>query len=137
MNPESISSWISYDTADRFIVPPKSEKKLNLIITAPSDAIPGGHYGAIFFNNPDTGEVDGNTVKMVKRTGILLLATVPGQIIYNTEFGDIGIDLSAAPSSAPSDWFSKLKRELDPRLTPPVLVNTDFAMNFSVPVSNK
>jgi hypothetical protein len=109
---------------------------MNLIITAPADAIPGGHYGAIFFNNPDTGTIEGNTVKMVKRTGILLLANVPGQIVYNTEFGDIEIDLSAAPSR-PSDWLSRIKRELDPRLSRPVLVESDFGMNFSVPVSNK
>jgi hypothetical protein len=32
---------------------------------------------------------------------------------------------------------SKLKRDLDPRITPPVLVESDFGMNFSIPVTNK
>ncbi len=62
---------------------------------------------------------------------------VPGKIVYDTLFGDIGIELSSAPAILePTDWISKLKRELDPRLTPPVLVESNFGMNFSIPVTN-
>lgn len=136
-DPESISSWVSYDSPESFVVPPHTEKKLNVILRAPSDALPGGHYGAIFFNNPDGTDASWNTVKMVKRTGILFLVNVPGKIIYDTLFWDIGIELSAAPDSGPTDWVSKLKQELDPRLTPPVLVQSDFGLNFSIPVTNK
>ena len=64
------------------------------------------------------------------------MVNVPGKIIYDTKFGDIGIDLSSAPL-VPSDWVSRIKRELDPRLTPPVLVQSDFGMNFTVPVGNE
>lgn len=134
---ESISSWMSYDSPESFIVPPHTEKKLNVIVSAPSDALPGGHYGAVFFNNPGTDATSWNTVKMVKRTGILFLVNVPWKIVYDTIFGDIGIELSAAPVSQPNDWVSKLKRDLDPRLTPPVLVESNFGMNFSIPVTNK
>jgi hypothetical protein len=54
-NPDSVSSWISYDSPERFVVPPRTERKLNVIVSAPADAVPGGHYGAVFFNNPDSG----------------------------------------------------------------------------------
>lgn len=137
-DPESISTWVSFDSPESFIVPPKSEKKMNVILRAPENALPGWHYGAIFFNNPETSDASGNTVKMVKRTGILFLVNVPWQIVYETLFGDIGIELSSAPGPVePKDWVSKLKRDLDPRLTPPVLVQSDFGLNFSIPVTNK
>lgn len=136
-DPESIASWITFDSSESFVVPPRSEKKMNVIVTAPKNALPWGHYGAIFFNNPESGGTSGNTVKMVKRTWILLLVNVPGKIVYDTLFGDIGIELSSAPAILePTDWISKLKRELDPRLTPPVLVESNFGMNFSIPVTN-
>ncbi|GAB0174775.1 MAG: hypothetical protein HHAS10_06540 [Candidatus Altimarinota bacterium] len=135
-DPDSVSSWISYDSPESFVVPPHSEKKIQVIVKAPNDALPGGHYGAIFFNNPEGSDTSGNTVKMVKRTGILLLVNVPGKIVYDTIFGDIGIELSSAPKSQPNDWISKLKRDLDPRITPPVLVQNDFGMNFNIPVTN-
>lgn len=135
-DPESVSSWITYDTPESFVVPPHTEKKIQVIVKAPADALPGGHYGAIFFNNPESTDANGNTVKMVKRTGVLLLVNVPGKIIYDTIFWDIGIELSSAPKSQPTDWVSKLKRDFDPRITPPVLVESNFGMNFSIPVTN-
>ena len=56
----------------------------------PPNAIPGGHYGAIFFNNP-TGNPSANTVTMLKRIGTLLLITVPGTITYDTVYGSIQV----------------------------------------------
>lgn len=75
---------------------------------------------------------------------------VPGKLIYDTEVGEIAIDvpLTSAPEfdipksdfSDPSTWQKWLKRiqkELDPRLDPPILVDTsDFSVDFTIPVTN-
>ena len=68
----------------------------------PADALPGGHYGAIFFNNPESASTDANSVKMVRRAGVLLLVNVPGKLIYDTEIGEIQIDIPSL-ESAPSN----------------------------------
>ena len=84
----------------RFSVPARGERKINFSVNPPSDALPGGHYGAIFLNNPESTSADANSVKMVRRAGVLLLVNVPGNLIYDTEIGEIKIevpDLNSAP----------------------------------------
>jgi hypothetical protein len=71
-------------------VPPKSEALVTVNINTPSNAVPGGRYGAVFFNRP-TVSADNNTVKMVQRIGTLFLVTVPGTISYNTAYGTMTI----------------------------------------------
>lgn len=51
----SLASWIQFTGSDHFTVPAKGEKKITFTINPPLNTLPGGHYGAIFFNNPDTG----------------------------------------------------------------------------------
>ena len=89
-DPIYASTWINFGSSSNFTVPPKSERQVTFTITAPPNAIPGGHYGAIFFNNP-TGNPNANTVTMLKRIGTLLLITVPGTITYNTVYGSIQV----------------------------------------------
>ena len=52
-DPVSVASWVKFEGATRFSVPAKSERKINFSVTPPKDALPGGHYGAIFLNNPE------------------------------------------------------------------------------------
>lgn len=72
------------------IVPPKSEAQVIVNINPPTNAVPGGRYGVIFFNRP-TGSVDANAVKMIQRIGTLFLVTVPGDITYDVVYGTIQI----------------------------------------------
>ena len=53
VDPASLATWIKFEGSSRFSVPPKSERKINFSVNPPKDALPGGHYGAIFFNNPE------------------------------------------------------------------------------------
>ncbi len=52
-------------------------------VTAPAGAAPGGHYGAIFFNNPDTNAAAANTVGMIRRIGMLYMMQIPGDIVVD------------------------------------------------------
>lgn len=71
---------------------------MNYIINTPANAVPGGHYGAVFFNSPDNS--DGGTISMNRRIGSLLLVTVPGDIVVAPEFGSILIDSHGGTSPA-------------------------------------
>ena len=50
---EFSSTWITVSESN-FVVPARTTKTITYTINAPANAAPGGHYGAIFFNNPDT-----------------------------------------------------------------------------------
>ncbi len=54
-------------------------------VTAPTGAAPGGHYGAIFFNNPDANPSAANTVGMIRRIGMLYMIQIPGNIIVDPD----------------------------------------------------
>lgn len=88
VDPLHLSTWVHFTGPTRFTVPPKSDKEVTFTITAPQNATAGGHYAAVFFNNPDTTSA-ANTVKMIRRIGTLLLVTVNGAITYDTSIGNI------------------------------------------------
>jgi hypothetical protein len=154
-DPLYASTWINFGSNTGFTVPPKSERQITFTVTPPTNAIPGGHYGAIFFNNP-TGGAGGNTVTMLKRIGTLLLITVPGEITYNTTYGGIevgngggwgawgrGVSWVAnsngypTPVSTPAYWLNRMSDILDPTLSAPTLSPTkNFGVDFKIPVKN-
>jgi hypothetical protein len=101
----SLASWISFETTGLFTIAPKSNRKINYTVKTPSGAIPGGHYGAIFFNSPENGNVTGGSISMNRRIGSLLLVTVPGDIIVDPEFGSILVDTSG-PGGGTTGWSS-------------------------------
>lgn len=147
----SLATWVHFEWATRFTVPARWEKKINFSVTPPADAIPGGHYGAIFLNNPEGWDAEGNTVKMVRRAWVLLLVNVPGRLVYDTSLGEIEIetplfsapdesaDIIKNPRSLPTweAWLKRMMSELDPRLDSPILLDTsDFSVSFTIPVKN-
>jgi hypothetical protein len=74
----SISNWINVnDNRDTAItIDPNGKAEVPFTITIPSDAEPGGHYGAIFFSPPAS---DGQ-VSISERIGSLVLVRVSGVI---------------------------------------------------------
>lgn len=145
LDPDNASTWIKIDGADRFTVPAKSEKIVKYTVSPPKWATPGGHYGAIFFNNPGQSSA-GNSVDMVRRIGMLYLINVPWNIIVDTELGDILIDIPM--NSAPDIW-DRLKRnpgdrsawkdilgELNPFWESPTLDKTNLQVSLNIPVQN-
>lgn len=132
--------------SDRFTVPARSEKVVTYTVTVPPNATPGGHYGAIFFNNPGQGS-NGNAVNMVRRIGMLYLIKVPGDIVVKTDLGDILIDIPEF-NSAPNIWdrlkrnfkdmnaWTDVVRELNPHWERPTLSKTNFQVTLNIPVQN-
>ena len=91
---EKASTWIIPSVTGNFTVPARGSRTIPYTVTAPSGAVPGGHYGAIFFNNPDQSGANGNSVSMVRRIGMLFMITISGNIVVDTQLGDILIDTS-------------------------------------------
>ncbi len=155
--PTSLASWISFDTIGSFTIPARWSRVINYTINAPIDAIPGGHYWAIFFNNVSNSS--GASISMNRRMWSLLLVTIPGDIIVQPDFGTITINngggwISWTWNSDKWGFFGKISNlgmifsdssirdsildffnplwsapELDPNIT--------FNTNIEIPVSNK
>ena len=163
INPSSLASWITFDNPGNFTIPARWKKTISYTINTPANAVPGWHYGAIFFNtiNP-TGNAN---ISMNRRIGSLILITVPWEIVVSPIFGDIIIvwwgwyapidnilDLFS-PTESGSIW-EKTKKLLmtfsDPAIqqdlinfinpfwsTPAINKDETFNVDISLPVENE
>lgn len=81
--PDDISglpSWLSIDKP-MFTLAPGQVQLINYAISPPKTAQPGGNYAAIFVSNrPPTQSSDQQNVMMGARTGVLVFATIPGEV---------------------------------------------------------
>lgn len=73
----SVKTWLS-DTPE-FILRSHQSQSIDLEMTVPDDAEPGGHYGVIRFSG-NASESDGNSVGLSASAGVLLLVKVDGNI---------------------------------------------------------
>ncbi len=101
----SLASWIVFDTTGVFSIAPKSKRIISYTIKTPANAIPWGHYGAIFFNIPNNNSVN---ISMNRRIGSLLLVTVPGNIIVSPQFGNFLVTWGWGISQKEPDFIGDL-----------------------------
>lgn len=159
-NPEFSSTWIHIDGDTTFTVPPKWSRTITYTVNAPTNAAPGGHYGAIFFNNPDTLDPGANSVGMIRRIWTLYMMKIPGEIRVDTELGDILVDgpggwigngttwwdngFNSAPNFLDTlikkwQWkpmWEEIIQEMNPLWDKPMLEKDNFAVTLKVPVKN-
>jgi hypothetical protein len=79
----ALSGWVTFRESS-FVLAAGERKTISYTVNAPSDATPGGHYGAVLFSTekPEFDE-NGIFVGVVGLIGTLVLATVPGDLIEN------------------------------------------------------
>jgi hypothetical protein len=159
-----IGSWINIDKSSTWIqvqsgtfnVPAKWEKIITYKVNVPQGATPGGHYGAVFFNNQDIAK-GWSSIAMNRRIGMLYLMNVAGDIVVDTKFGDIlidsdnlgidDVDFFSAPTEyikkkfqmifSDPEWASKeILQEINPVWEKPVLTQTGFVLTLKIPVKN-
>jgi zinc-ribbon domain len=87
---QELSTWISIDTPE-FTILPGSEKTINFTITVPTNATPGGHYGAVFFKNPNSEVATSGNIGIDVDYGVLILVNVTGETDTEWEIPDNGI----------------------------------------------
>lgn len=77
----SFYRWFSFDQGV-VIIPPKSTIEVSYTISAPLDAEPGGHYGAVFLSlDPPDLEKETSGSKISPKTGVLFLVKISGDVI--------------------------------------------------------
>ena len=75
-NSDDIASWIK--TNDVVTVQPQERKLVGYSIAIPQDAVPGGHFGAIFFSSSPADK--SGQMLIGGKVGALLLLTVEGDV---------------------------------------------------------
>ena len=163
---EKASTWITPWIIGNFTVPAKWEKVITYTISAPTNASPGGHYGAIFFNSPSGWWTDAATISMVRRIGMLFMINLSGKIVVDTTIWDIQVNQNwrgtpIMPLLAPTVNFidnpveyikekgqklmmiftdpeevQKIAEEINPFWEKPTLNGEDFQVNLKIPVEN-
>jgi hypothetical protein len=87
----SVRDWIDVGSTTSFTFKQNESREIPYTITAPADAEPGGHFGAIFFKA--TGASAGSSIKVGTQVGMLVLIAIPGS---HTESGQI-LSFTAPP----------------------------------------
>lgn len=83
------SSWFDLEPSE-FIIQPGEEKNIEVVVSTPADAEPGGHYATIFFQPLIPAQLVSNTsTKLTTRVGALVLSIVAGDIVEKASIGHI------------------------------------------------
>jgi len=110
------SPWFTLDL-DELVIPPKSTAQLVVLIEVPKDAVPGGHYAGVFFENiPSRGSKQ--TVSYTSsQIGSLFGITVPGDIKYDALIKDFKVK-SNVLEFGPIDFTAVIENQSDTHIRP-------------------
>lgn len=119
------SPWFTLETSE-LVVPPKETSTLTVIITAPKDALPGGHYAGIFFE-PKERRGEKKTVSYTNaQVGSLFALNVEGDIKYDAVIKDFSVK-NYLSEFGPIDFSLTLENQSDTHISPETsIVVTDM-----------
>ena len=75
----SLASWI-IATPKQFMLKPGETRGINLIIALPKNALPGGHYAMITYQQPQTGLMKNTGSAIIQKVGTLAYLNVIGPV---------------------------------------------------------
>lgn len=76
------SPWFTLEKSE-LVIPPKTTERLVVLITIPSDALPGGHYAGVFFQPVPSKNFKATVSYTAAQVGSLFSITIPGDIKYD------------------------------------------------------
>lgn len=110
------SPWFTLETSE-LVVPPKDTAQLTVVITAPQDALPGGHYAGIFFE-PKERRGEKRTVSYTTtQVGSLFALNVAGDVNYDAVIKDFSVK-NYLSEFGPIDFTLVLENQSDTHISP-------------------
>lgn len=111
-DPYSMKDWVSFPGS--LLLVPKEIKKMNVTISVPANASPGGHYGVIRFTGRPPS-LNGTGVSLSASIGTLVLLTVNGQITENVSVKEFSVNHNGKTGSffekGPLDFVVRLNNQ--------------------------
>ncbi len=86
----ALSTWMTLPTKE-VTVPAGEVATVDVTVAVPEDALPGGHYGAVFVQTDDPAQLraqEGSVIGSVGRIASLFLVTVPGDVTEKVSLVD-------------------------------------------------
>jgi len=126
---EDLATWIQVSPS--VTMKPLDRIKLPYRITVPTDATPGGHFAAIFWNNAPPSELDTNEVGVGSKIGILVLLKVSGEITEDGNFIGFGTENNQTFfTTPPVNFWYRFQNAGNDRVKPSgtILVKNTFGL---------
>lgn len=95
-SPTSIQDWVSFIPS--FDLKARETKTINAVITIPTDASPGGHYGVIRFSGTSPS-LNGTGVGLSASAGTLFLVRVAGEVKEKLQLSTFQASTNNTPGS--------------------------------------
>lgn len=110
------SPWFTLDK-EEFTIPPKGQEQIIVLVTVPSDALPGGHYAGVFFSSiPGDGE-NGTASYTAAEVGSLFGITVAGDITYDALIKDFSVPQQLF-EYGPVEFTATIENQSDTHIRP-------------------
>ncbi len=75
---DDIGTWMTTEKSITLI--PGEQRNVSFSVTIPKDAVPGGHFGVIFWGTSPDNNAEGKQLAVSAKTGLLVLLTVNGAV---------------------------------------------------------
>jgi hypothetical protein len=107
--PTDLAAWINVPS-DQIIISPNDKIDVNVVITAPANAEPGGHYASVFFGPSPVSESDDKQVNIKSLLGTLIIVRVSGNVREAATVAQFSAgDNKSFYSRLPIDFFLRLR----------------------------
>lgn len=110
------SPWLSLDQTE-FTLDPRGQALVNVVITVPQDALPGGHYAGVFFEPVVKLDKSGSAAYTSAEVGSLFGLTVAGNLHYDALIKDFGVGQNLY-EFGPVQFTGTVENQSDTHITP-------------------
>jgi hypothetical protein len=110
------SPWFNLEKSE-LVIPPKTTEQLVVLITIPSDALPGGHYAGVFFEPIPSRGTKTTISYAAAQVGSLFGITIPGDINYDALIKDFST-ASKVSEFGPIEFTAIIENQSDTHIRP-------------------
>ncbi len=110
------SPWFTTEKSE-LVIPAKTTERLVVIITIPSDALPGGHYAGVFFEPVPARNLKSTVSYTSAQVGSLFSITIPGDIKYDALIKDFKTTNNVM-EFGPVEFVANIENQSDAHISP-------------------
>ena len=110
------SPWFTLEKSE-IVLPPKGTDQIVVLITIPSDALPGGHYAGVFFEPVPARGMKTTVSYTAAEVGSLFEITIAGNIKYDATIKDFSVKTPLA-EFGPVNFSATIENQSDTHITP-------------------
>lgn len=107
-DPQNILNWITMPQ-EEVLIPGNDRKEIEITISAPADAMPGGRYAALFYQPVVEENKNATGVKIITRVASLLIVRINGEVTESGNVDRFELDAQNLVTDAPVKFAVQFK----------------------------